>query len=90
MVMTMMMLIKMTVVLVDNVDYELLTISFPRSSEFEEEEGDLVIDESMVGDLAKKYSNRRYDVFPDIMYTFIILVTTIFKGKHTISNVIII
>ena len=53
MVMTMMMLIKMTVVLVDNVDYELLTISFPRSSEFEEEEGDLVIDESMVGDLVK-------------------------------------
>ena len=53
MVMTMMMVIKMTVVLVDNVDYELLTISFPRSSEFEEEEGDLVIDESMVGDLAK-------------------------------------
>ena len=49
----MMMVIKMTVVLVDNVDYELLTISFPRSSEFEEEEGDLVIDESMVGDLAK-------------------------------------
>ena len=26
---------------------------FPRSSEFEEEEGDLVIDESMVGDLVK-------------------------------------
>ena len=52
--MTMMMVIKMmTVVLVENVDYELLTISFPRSSEFEEEEGDLVIDESMVGDLVK-------------------------------------
>ena len=50
----MMMVIKMmTVVLVENVDYELLTISFPRSSEFEEEEGDLVIDESMVGDLVK-------------------------------------
>ena len=86
--MMMMMVIKMmTVVLVDNVDYEQLTVSFPRSSEFEVEDGDLVIDESMVGDLAK--SSQTIDMMSSSRY-FHHFFTTIFKGEHTISNVIII